>query len=64
MSAKAVTERLRAMSAMQQQRGFVMKGVDMTAAAITSRLKMQSALTRLCLALAKSQPRDPAKSLL
>lgn len=57
MSAKAITERLKTMAALQQQRGFVVKGVDMSAAAITSRLKMQSALTSLCLKLAKAQPR-------
>ncbi|MCG5052852.1 MAG: hypothetical protein KA712_07815 [Myxococcales bacterium] len=57
MSPSAITERLKSMAAAQRHRGYVAKGVDMSPAAISSRLKMQSQLTNVCLRLGQLRPR-------
>lgn len=54
MSPAAIRQRLETMANLQRQRGFVAKGVDMSPLAITQRLKMQSALTDLCLRLGRT----------
>jgi hypothetical protein len=48
MSEAAVTYRLREVGRLLAQRGFVQKGVLMTAPAVTARLKIQGALSDMC----------------
>lgn len=60
MRAPAVTTRLREAARLLAERGFVDKGVDMSRAAVTSRLKTMSALSSMCLRLQKAKilPQD------
>lgn len=51
MSPDAVKARLRELSDHLKARGFVTKGVDMTPAAVTGRLKVLAALSDMCLRL-------------
>jgi len=55
-----VTARLREMSRLLAERGFVSKGVDMSPAAISARLRSWSALTEMCRRLAVAGNRLPA----
>jgi hypothetical protein len=48
MRPEAVTARLREMSRLLAERGFVAKGVDMSSPAVTARLKTLGALSDMC----------------
>ncbi len=48
MSSAGVTARLHEVGRLLRVRGFVRKGVDMGAAAVTGRLKTQGALSDMC----------------
>jgi hypothetical protein len=48
MSPGAVTARLREMARLLEERGAVSKGVDMSAAAISGRLRLMGALSDMC----------------
>jgi hypothetical protein len=52
MSPAGVTERLRRMAELLHARGFVTKGVDMSARAVSERLRTAGALSDLCRRLA------------
>jgi hypothetical protein len=54
MSPKAVTARLREVAQLLDERGFVQKGVDMSAAAITLRLRTMATLSDMCARLGKA----------
>ncbi len=51
MRAQAITSRLREAARLLAERGFVDKGIDMSRAAVTDRLKTMSALSSMCLRL-------------
>lgn len=51
MRRDAVTARLCAVAFLLEERGFVDKGVDMSPAAVTSRLQSMAALSSMCLRL-------------
>ena len=53
LDAANVTERLRQMARLLEARGFVPKGVDMSAPAVTDRLRTLSALADVCGRLAR-----------
>ncbi len=55
MRAQAITSRLREAARLLAERGFVEKGVDMSRAAVTDRLKTMSALSSMCLRLQKAK---------
>jgi hypothetical protein len=55
MRPQAITERLRTAARLLAERGFVDKGVDMSRAAVTGRLKTVSALSSMCLRLQKAR---------
>jgi hypothetical protein len=57
MGATAVTARLREMARRLEARGFVEKGVDMSAAAVTGRLRVMASLSDMCRRLAAVGPR-------
>jgi hypothetical protein len=48
MRPEAITARLRTVARLLAERGFVDKGVDMSCAAVTGRLKTMSALSSMC----------------
>ena len=52
MSAAGVTQRLQRMAELLRARGFVAKGVDMSARAVSERLRIAGALSDLCRRLA------------
>jgi hypothetical protein len=52
MSPAGVTERLRRMAELLRARGFITKGVDMSARAVSERLRTAGALSDLCRRLA------------
>jgi len=52
MSREAVSSRLREMARLFAQRGFVVKDVDMSSAAVSARLRTMAALSDLCRRLA------------
>jgi hypothetical protein len=52
MHREAVSARLREMARLFAQRGFVVKGVDMSSAAVSARLRMMASLSDLCRRLA------------
>jgi hypothetical protein len=54
MSREAVSARLRAVARLLEERGFASKGVDMSSAAVTSRLQSMAALSTMCLRLGKA----------
>jgi hypothetical protein len=54
MSPSAVTERLRAMARLLDENGFASKGVDMSRAAVTLRLRSMAALSSMCLRLGRA----------
>jgi hypothetical protein len=54
MNGAAVSTRLREMSRLLAERGLVEKGVDMSPAAITARLRMLGALSDMCRRLARA----------
>ena len=55
MGAQAITARLRAVSRLLAERGFVDKGVDMSCVAVTRRLESMSALSSMCLRLGQAR---------
>lgn len=57
MSASAVTARLREVSRLLAERGFVSKGVDMSREAVTARLRTLGALSDMCRRLVEVGPR-------
>jgi hypothetical protein len=54
MSRDAVSARLRAVARLLEERGFASKGVDMSRAAVTSRLQSMAALSSMCLRLGRA----------
>jgi hypothetical protein len=52
MHREAVSARLREMARLLAQRGFVSKGVDMSSAAVSTRLRSMASLSDLCRRLA------------
>lgn len=52
-SQAVVTFRLRELARLLDARGFVTKGVDMSSAAVTARLRMLGALSDMCRRLVK-----------
>jgi hypothetical protein len=54
MSREAIGARLRAVARLLGQRGFVDKGVDMSVAAVTMRLRTMAALSSMCRRLTKA----------
>jgi len=52
MSREAVSARLHEMARLFAQRGFVSKGVDMSNAAVSARLRTMASLSDLCRRLA------------
>jgi hypothetical protein len=48
MSKEAVTGRLREAGRLSDERGFIRKGVDLSPAALASRLRMQGTLSDAC----------------
>ena len=54
MSREAISARLRAVARLLEERGFTSKGVDMSRAAVTSRLQSMAALSTMCLCLGKA----------
>ena len=54
MSRESVSERLRAMARLLDERGFMSKGVDMSRTAVTLRLQSMAALSTMCLRLGKA----------
>jgi hypothetical protein len=63
MSPAAVTDRLREMVRLFAQRGFVGRGVDMSSAAVTSRLRTVASLSDLCRRLAPIGQRLASKGI-
>jgi len=55
-SPEAVAQRLRLMSNLSCERGFVNKGVDMSPDAVADRLRSMNALSRLCARLGSVGP--------
>ena len=55
MRAPAITSRVRQAARLLAERGFVDKGVDMSRAAVTGRLKTMSALSSMCLSLQRAK---------
>ncbi len=58
MSKHAISERLRDMSRQLAERGFTSKGVDMSPAAVTMRLRAMAALSTMCLRLSQAKIGD------
>jgi hypothetical protein len=54
MSPEAVSARLREVADLLDARGFVHKGVEMSAAAVTQRLRTMAALSDMCARLGKA----------
>jgi len=54
MSPDAVSARLRTMARLLEERGFTNKGMDMSSAAVTSRLQSMAALSTMCLRLGQA----------
>ena len=54
----AISKRLRIMSNLSRERGFVIKGVDMSTTAVAARLRSMNDLSRLCAQLGQSQRSD------
>jgi hypothetical protein len=52
MHRDAITARLREMARLFSQRGFVSKGVDMSGAAVSARLRTMASLSDMCRRLA------------
>jgi hypothetical protein len=59
MSAAAVTNRLRTMARLLEERGFVRKGVDMSPAAVAGRLRDMAELSAMCLRLGQARLQRP-----
>jgi len=57
MDAQAVTARLREVARLLAARGFVKKGIDMSPAAVTARLRTLGALCDMCRRLTALGPR-------
>jgi hypothetical protein len=57
MRPEAVTARLHEMARLFAEHGFVSKGVDMSSAAVTSRLRTMASLSDLCRRLVAVGPR-------
>jgi hypothetical protein len=55
MSPEAVTARLQTVARLLLARGFVSKGVDMSPAAVTGRVRVMAALASMCLRLGKAR---------
>jgi hypothetical protein len=55
MRPQAVTDRLREIGRLLRQRGFRLKGADMSAAAVTARLKMLGSLSDACRRLSRAR---------
>lgn len=55
MSPQAVSSRLRVTARLLQERGFASKGVDMSRAAVTLRLRGMASLSAMCLRLGKAR---------
>ncbi len=55
MSPQAVSSRLRVTARLLQERGFASKGVDMSRAAVTLRLRDMASLSAMCLRLGKAR---------
>jgi hypothetical protein len=55
MSKHAISERLRDVSRQLAERGFASKGVDMSLAAVTMRLRAMAALSTMCLRLGQAK---------
>jgi len=51
----ALTSRLREVAHLLAERGFVDKGIDMSPATVTYRLKTMSALSSMCLRLQRAR---------
>lgn len=60
MSPAAVTARLREVGALLAARGFIKKGVAMSAEAVTARLRVMAGLSDLCFKLWR-QPHTPKR---
>jgi len=54
MSPAAVSARLRRVADLLDERGFLRKGVDMSAAAVTLRLRTMAALSDMCARLGRA----------
>lgn len=54
MSPPAVSARLREVAVLLEARGFVRKGVDMCAAAVTARLQTMATLSDMCVRLGRA----------
>ena len=54
MGREAISARLRVVARLLEERGFASKGVDMSPAAVTSRLETMAALSTMCLRLGKA----------
>jgi hypothetical protein len=60
MRPDAVTARLRTVAELLSMRGFVQKGVDMSAAAVTLRLRTLATLSDMCARLVRATLVEPS----